>query len=102
MNTLECGKCESYDPCLGPGERHIGRGWCVPRSEYPHQEEAGQVFPPGVSRVAEGELAKPVLVEENEIVETCDQVRGPIDYDPAERKRELQTFRDEDGERILR
>ncbi len=102
MNKLQCGKCENYDPCLGPGEKHIGVGWCIPQSQYPHKEGPGQVFPAGVSRVAEGELGRPFLVEEDQVIEVCETARGPIDYDSAERKREMQTFKDADGNRILR
>ena len=102
MNEVPCGKCGNYDPCLGPGEKHIGRGWCIPRSKYPAQEGPGQVFPPGVTRVAAGQLAEPFLVDEEQVIAVCETARGPIDYDPAERKREMQTFKDSDGKRVLR
>jgi hypothetical protein len=102
MNELPCGQCENYDPSLGPGEKHIGSGWCIPRSKYAAHEGPGQVFPPGVTRVAAGELAVPYIVEADQVIGPCEMARGPIDYDPAERKREMQTFKDKDGVRVLR
>lgn len=100
MNKTPCGKCANYDPILGPGEKHKGLGWCIPRSKYPAQEGPGQVFPPGVKRVEHGKLAEPYIVEEHQVIEQCTFVRQ-VDYNQAEAKREAQTTKDASGNRVL-
>jgi hypothetical protein len=74
-NDVPCGKCQNYDPILGPGEKETKRGWCTMRSVYPHSEGPGQVFPAGVDRVNAGELAQPFIVKKNYTHPTCEMVR---------------------------
>jgi len=70
-NDVPCGQCHNYDPILGSGEKETKRGWCTVRNKYPHQEGPGQVFPAGVQRVNEGELAKPFIVKKVYTHPTC-------------------------------
>lgn len=100
MNKLECGKCAKYDPILGPNEKRTKRGWCIPRSIYPATEGPGQIFPPGVKRAEAGELAKPFIVRDKQVVESCDMAK-PVDFDTYEEKKKNQAVYDDDGRRIL-
>ena len=100
MNELTCGKCTNYDPILGPGEKHIGRGWCTKKSKYPAIEGPGQVFPPGVERVAEGALAEPYLVDKTQVIPPCMDARE-AKHDQAEEKQKAQVRTDATGNRIL-
>lgn len=99
-NTLPCGKCAHYDPLLGSNEKDTGMGWCAKRSVYPHKEGPGQVFPPGVARVAFGELARPFITKKGDVVAPCEHARPSAD-DTIARKRQLQTRLDHTGKRIL-
>jgi hypothetical protein len=89
MNDLPCGKCKKYDPILGPNERETRRGWCIPRSKYPHAEGPGQVFPDGVERVGPKELAKPYIVKRDYVHPMCEMAR-PTDVDLVEEKKKRQ------------
>lgn len=100
MNNLPCGKCLYYDPILGPGEKHIKKGWCIKKSKYPTHEGPGQVFPPSAVRVAEGQLAEPYIVKEKQVVEPCTYAR-PAGHNQAEEKKKAQIRTDEKGNRIL-
>jgi hypothetical protein len=79
MNQTPCGRCCFYDPLLGSKGRDTQMGWCMKRSEYPFREGPGQVFPPNVTRVAEGQLAKPFIVKKGQIVGPCQFVRPTND-----------------------
>lgn len=100
MNKLECGKCKEYDPIIGPNEKRTRRGMCVPRSKYPYQEGPGQIFPPGVKRVARGELSEPFIVREKQVISQCTHAK-PAAYDPYEEKKKNQAVFDNDGRRVL-
>lgn len=76
MADKPCDTCVNYDPIIR-GKDSTGRhGRCVPRSTYPHAEQAGQSFPPGCKRAEPGELAKPAIVVGSEIVRSCELYRG--------------------------
>lgn len=100
MNDLPCGKCEHYDPILGPGEKHIDRGWCIKKSKYAAIEGPGQVFPPNCVRVAPGALAEPYLVEKDQVITPCPDARE-VKHDQAETKQKAQVRTDTDGKRVL-
>lgn len=100
MNELPCGKCQHYDPVLGPGEKHIGRGWCIKKSKYPAVEGPGQVFPPNAARVAHGQLAEPYLVEQDQVIPPCPDAREAR-HDQTEEKKKAQMQTDDAGNRIL-
>lgn len=100
MNELPCGKCLHYDPILGPGEKHIGRGWCIKRSKYPAVEGPGQVFPPNAERVEIGQLAEPYLVDKTQVIAPCEFARE-AKHDQAEEKQKAQVRTDAAGNRIL-
>lgn len=100
MNELPCGKCIHYDPVLGPGEKDTKRGWCIKKSKYPAVEGPGQVFPPGVERVAIGSLAEPYLVGKRQVVPPCPDAKEAR-FDQADKKREKQTVKDATGHRVL-
>jgi len=74
-NDIQCSACAYYDKIRGPNNKDIKKGWCQKRSLYPHAEGPGQVFPPGVPRVAHGELAKPFIVRGGQVVDACPYVR---------------------------
>lgn len=99
-NTVKCGDCVHYDPVLGPGERHINKGWCIKRSLYPSHEGPGQMFPPHAKRVKVGELAQPFIVRKDQCVLACQDVQQNF-RDSVKSKREGQTTRDKDGKRVL-
>jgi len=71
MNTIPCGRCAYYDPLVGPRGKDTKRGWCAKKSKYRAKEGPGQLFPPGVDRVAAGELAKPVIVKKLVVIGPC-------------------------------
>ena len=76
LNGKPCNTCENYAVIsIGDGQKKAARGWCVPKSVYPAQEQPGQVFPPGVKRAPVGELAKPHIVVGVEIVPHCVEYR---------------------------
>jgi hypothetical protein len=75
MAEKPCNQCQHYDP-INKGAKGGKHGWCAVRSEYPAQEQSGQVFPPGVKRVEEGALAKPHIVEGAKIVKNCQLFRA--------------------------
>jgi hypothetical protein len=79
MNQTPCGRCCFYDPLIGSNAKDTKMGWCVKRSVYPFQEGPGQVFPPGVARVAESELARPFIVKKDQIVGPCQFVQPTTD-----------------------
>lgn len=62
----KCGTCVHFDEqyrYLNGIQRSAGYGWCALKSEYPAQSEANQGYsPPPGCKVAEGDLAKPVIV----------------------------------------
>ncbi len=89
MNTLPCGQCKHYDPILSSGERHKGRGWCVMKSKYPHQEGPGQVFPAYAKRVGPGQLAEPYLVGQNQVVPPCPDAQASK-HDVVHEKKKAQ------------
>ncbi len=70
MANKPCNDCQNYDVILR-GKEPTRRGWCAAKSEYPAKEQKGQVFPAGVTRVNEGELAKPVIVVGSEVIPAC-------------------------------
>lgn len=89
INDLPCGQCRNYDPILGPNERETRRGWCIPRSKYPHKEGPGQVFPPNVTRVGPKELAQPYIVKKDYVHLMCEFARQ-TDLNPVEEKQRKQ------------
>ena len=100
-NALPCGQCAHYDPLLGSNEKDTEMGWCAKRSVYPFQEGPGQVFPTGVLRVNQGELAHPFIVKKGSVITPCEQARLALD-DTVEKKRQSQTVTDASGKRVLR
>ena len=71
-----CSTCRNSDPIRNGLDakgrvQFAVRGWCSVKSAYPFQEQPGQIFPAGVARVAPGELARPVIVREDEVVPGC-------------------------------
>ena len=99
-NTLPCGKCRFYDIILGSYEKETKRGWCMKRSKYPYKEGPGQVFPPNVERVEEGQLAQPFIVKGNHVISVC-TFAETADQNPREAKRERITVVDREGKRTL-
>jgi hypothetical protein len=75
INSRPCKECVHYDPIIRGDKRVTRRGWCAARSEYPTLEPEGRLFPPGVRRVAAGELARPFIVVGRDIVPHCTLVR---------------------------
>ena len=75
MNKLPCGRCEHFDPILGPYRKDTKMAWCAKRSKYPAHEGPGQVFPANVVRVAAGALAEPYIVRPDTVEEMCTTVR---------------------------
>ena len=74
MADKPCVQCQYYDPIIRA--QKTGRhGRCAIKSVYPAVEQPGQVFPPGVARVAPGELARPVIVTGRDVVPGCTQFR---------------------------
>jgi hypothetical protein len=72
-----CDTCKNYDPITVQNGQNVGRhGRCAAQSTYPAVEQQGQKFPPGVKRVAPGQLAKPVIVTGTETVSACSLYRG--------------------------
>lgn len=77
INDKPCNLCVNYDPIgIGDGKRKTTRGWCAVKSQYPAVEPPERTFPPGVRRVAPGELAKPTIVVGRETVASCAQFRA--------------------------
>lgn len=74
MADKPCNTCSFYD-AITRNERETKHGWCAPRSTYPHKEQPGQVFPSGVKRAAQGELAKPFIVLGADVVKHCTDYR---------------------------
>ena len=70
MNNKPCGECLYFDVIIR-GKKETKSGWCSKKSKYPAKEGPGQVFPDGVERVAEGELAQPVIVSKTGVVAQC-------------------------------
>jgi hypothetical protein len=75
INERPCKDCVYYDPIVIGDKQQTKRGWCAVKSEYPAVEPAGRLFPPGVKRVASGELAKPLIVVGAEVVGHCTTFR---------------------------
>jgi hypothetical protein len=73
-NKLKCKDCRFYDSIGAKGRGSDSHGRCAVKSVYPAKEGPGQVFPDGVRRVAEGELAKPFVVEADKVISSCVQV----------------------------
>lgn len=65
-----CGKCTNFDRIVA-GTEKANHGWCMPLSKYPHTEQLGQSFPPGVSRAGPGELASPAIRRVDQVVPAC-------------------------------
>ena len=95
-----CGECMHYDPILGPGEKETKRGWCIKRSLYPAVEGPGQMFPPNVSRVTVGKLAKPYIVKKLNTITACELSRK-TDLDSYVEKKKSQQVTDAKGRRVL-
>jgi len=76
MATKPCETCANYDPIIRGKDTKGRHGRCAAQSVYPAVEQAGQVFPPGVKRAAEGELASPVIVVGSEVVKRCELYRS--------------------------
>lgn len=74
MADKPCKDCQNYDPIIR-GVKEGRHGRCSVQSTYPATEQKGQIFPPGVARAADGELAKPVIVVGAEIVRGCNLFR---------------------------
>jgi hypothetical protein len=75
--TNPCATCYHFDRIVfGDGTRKPRHGWCAAKSIYPHAEQQGQVFPPGVKRAASGALASPVIVAADEAVPNCPYYRA--------------------------
>lgn len=70
MNDKPCGECQHFDVIIR-GKRETKHGWCAKKSKYPAKEGPGQVFPEGVERVGNGELAQPVIVGVAEVASRC-------------------------------
>lgn len=70
-----CGGCLNFDR-ITAGKVLTNHGWCAPLSIYPHTEQEGQVFPPGVKRAKRGELSKPAIRRLEQIVEACPHRRS--------------------------
>ncbi len=75
INNRPCNECLHYDPIVLGEKRQTRRGWCAVKSAYPAVEPEGRIFPAGVTRVAVGELAKPVIVVGDESVPHCTMFR---------------------------
>ena len=73
MNDKPCGECQHFDVIIR-GKRETKHGWCAKKSKYPAKEGPGQVFPEGVERVGNGELAQPVIVGVAEDVAVSEEV----------------------------
>ena len=72
MNTVKCKDCRFYDAIRSAKSKNPQHGWCTIKSTYPHKEELGQVFPPGVKRAATPDSpAKPEIVAGDSRIETC-------------------------------
>jgi len=71
INNIPCGKCDHFDPALGPHRKKTNYGWCAKKSRYAYSEGPGQVVPPGVHRVGLGEIARPYLVKWEELEAAC-------------------------------
>lgn len=76
FNDKPCGTCKFYDPIMKGAPKgglvKTRRGWCMKYSLYPHKEGPGQKFPSDVTRVKEGERAKPKIVKNTEVVSNCE------------------------------
>jgi hypothetical protein len=74
MNKMTCGECAFFDPArrIVQGQVQLKAfGHCAKKSLYPFKDQDGQVVPAGAARVAEGELARPVIVDRDKIVPEC-------------------------------
>lgn len=79
LNEKPCRSCVHFDQiALGDGTKKARHGWCSVRSEYPAQEQPGQVFPIGVKRVPEGQLAKPYIVTADGVVGHCTLIQEKV------------------------
>ena len=75
MNTVKCKDCRHYDVIRSGKTKAPKHGWCAARSIYPFKEGPGQIFPPGVQRVAaEGMHPTPEIVTGNSVVPNCPKV----------------------------
>lgn len=73
-NNKTCDTCDHFDPVLKGKHGKVVEtvwGWCAAQSIYPTNEGPGQKFPAGVTRAAEGEMAKPKIVRKNEVIPSC-------------------------------
>jgi len=75
-NDKPCDTCEHFDPVMRGqtakgGVRETRWGWCAKRSKYPTYEGPGQMFPAGVERVAQGELAQPFILSKGQVQSNC-------------------------------
>lgn len=79
MNRIPCGQCEKYwaiqKGLRGGATTPLTRGHCLARSLYPKNKPGNPVYPPG-AKVVElpNNVAKLVVVHENQIVTTCQDV----------------------------
>jgi hypothetical protein len=55
--------CRNYDPIMTGAGKESRRGWCAALSVYPFKEQPGQIFPAGVKRAVQGQLASSVSQE---------------------------------------
>lgn len=77
LNNNACSACTNFDRIVrGDGTRAVRHGWCAATSVYPHKEQEGQIFPPGVRRAGPDQLAVPTIVTDDSVVTTCGNFRG--------------------------
>lgn len=71
MADKPCNTCQNWDPIIVGKSREACHGRCAAKSTYPAVEQGSQHFPPGVRRVENGQLAKPVIVIGTETMVSC-------------------------------
>lgn len=74
MNKLKCSSCVHFDEQYKfvNGRRvPLWYGLCAKRTVYPAKEQDGQVFPEGVKRAEEGQLAQPAIVQPGAVIPGC-------------------------------
>lgn len=78
INDKPCNTCLHYDPIVRGGNkpRTPSHGWCSVKSVYPTVQPESRIFPIGVQRAPDGEMAKPVIVRRLEVVSHCAQFRA--------------------------
>jgi len=87
LNDKTCNTCANYSVIsIGDGQKKANRGWCIPKSIYPAQEQPGQIFPPGVRRAPLVELGKPVIVVGADVVGHCAEYKAKPPSKPTKKK----------------